>query len=174
MLIDFIDKDTGTMLSNTWKKHRNDKQKKKHLVNQLCRIMLALARQPQSRIGSLRFNEDGSISLANRPLICANAILENEGVPKMEGLYSSTGQLLQALQDFRAASFEAQPNAVYSEDDCRLQMTYMVILRSILPKVVDLQHPGPFTLQFTDQHASKIFVDADWNITGIIDLEFIC
>lgn len=33
---------------------------------------------------------------------------------------------------------------------------------------------GLFILQFTDLHASNIFVDADWNITGIIDLDFIC
>lgn len=29
-------------------------------------------------------------------------------------------------------------------------------------------------MQFTDLHASNIFVDADWNVTGIIDLDFIC
>ena len=101
-------------------------------------MMLSLARQPQSQIGSLRFNENGSTSLANRPLLCADAVLESEGVPKMEDLYSSTGQLLQALQNFRAASFEYQPNAAYSEDDCRLQMSYMILRRSLLPKIVGL------------------------------------
>jgi Ser/Thr protein kinase RdoA (MazF antagonist) len=53
-------------------------------------------------------------------------------------------------------------------------MSYMVLLRSIIPKVVNLSCAGPSFLQFTDLHASNIFVDADWNITGIIDLEFIC
>lgn len=53
-------------------------------------------------------------------------------------------------------------------------MSYMLLLQSILPSVVDLQYSGPFILQSTDLHASNIFVDADWNITGIIDLDFIC
>lgn len=53
-------------------------------------------------------------------------------------------------------------------------MSYILLLQSILPSVVDLQYLGPFILQFTDLHASNIFVGADWNITGIIDLDFIC
>lgn len=138
-------------------------------------MMLSLARISQSRIGSLRFNEDGSISLASRLLFCTNTILEAEGAPKMEErMYNSTSQLLRALYDFRTGAFRSQPNAVYDEDDCRLQMSYMLLLQSILPSVVDLQYSGPFILQFTDLHASNIFVDADWNITGIIDLDFIC
>lgn len=175
MLIDFIDKDTSTMLSNTWRQQKHDEEKKQHLISQLSCMMLSLARIPQSRIGSLRFNENGSISLASRPLFCANTILEAEGAPKMEErMYESTGQLLRALYDFRTGAFRSQPNAVYDEEDCRLQMSYMLLLQSILPSVVDLQYPGPFILQFTDLHASNIFVDADWNITGIIDLDFIC
>lgn len=32
----------------------------------------------------------------------------------------------------------------------------------------------PFLLQFTDLHASNILVDEQWNVTGLIDLEWIC
>lgn len=70
--------------------------------------MLSLARISQSRIGLLRLNEDGSISLASRPLFCANTILEAEGAPKMEErMYNSTGQLLRALYDFRTGAFRS-------------------------------------------------------------------
>ncbi|KAF2211225.1 hypothetical protein CERZMDRAFT_85420 [Cercospora zeae-maydis SCOH1-5] len=172
MLMDFMH--TGSMLSNTWSEGKHDEEKKAHLYRGLSQIMLSLARQPQRRIGSLRFNDDGSISLASRPLLCAHSILESEGAPRMEGLYSTSGQFLQALQDFRASAFASQANAVHDEEDCRLQMSHMVLLRSIIPQLINLPYDGPFALQFTDLHASNIFVDADWNITGIIDLEFIC
>lgn len=33
---------------------------------------------------------------------------------------------------------------------------------------------GPFPLLFTDFHQSNIFVDDDWNITCVLDLEWVC
>lgn len=33
---------------------------------------------------------------------------------------------------------------------------------------------GPFVMQLTDLHAPNIFVDRDWNIKHIIDLEWAC
>jgi hypothetical protein len=39
---------------------------------------------------------------------------------------------------------------------------------------VDSHSEGPFVLQLTDLHSSNIFVDDDWNIVAIIDLEFMC
>jgi hypothetical protein len=38
------------------------------------------------------------------------------------------------------------------------------------PRMMQHRH-GPFPLQLTDLHASNIFVDEDWNITCLIDLE---
>ncbi|KAM3414212.1 hypothetical protein BST61_g10870 [Cercospora zeina] len=136
MLMDFMQ--TGSMLSNTWSGEKHDEEKKANLYRGLSQIILSLARQPQGRIGSLRFNDDCSISLASRPLLCAHTILESEGAPRMEGLYSTSGQFLQALQDFRASAFAFQANAVHDEEDCRLQMSHMVLLRSIIPNVIDL------------------------------------
>lgn len=172
MLIDFVN--TGSMLSYTWQEGKHNAAKTARLYTGLSQIMLSLASQPQHQIGSLRYNKDGSVSLSNRPMLCAQNILENEGAPRMEGLYSSSGQFLQALQDGRANNFASQLHAVHDEEDCRLQMAQMVLLRSIVPKAFDLEYTGPFFLQFTDLHHSNIFVDSDWNITGIIDLEFMC
>ncbi|KAL2023764.1 hypothetical protein VTK56DRAFT_1478 [Thermocarpiscus australiensis] len=33
---------------------------------------------------------------------------------------------------------------------------------------------GPFLVQFTDTHQSNVFVDDDWNVTCMLDLEWIC
>ncbi|SMY20491.1 unnamed protein product [Zymoseptoria tritici ST99CH_1A5] len=174
ILMDYIDKDTGTMLATLWDEGKGDQEKKERLYRGVSQIMLSLARTPHPRIGSLRFNDDGSISLASRPLICAISVLENEGAPRLEGPYTSTGPFLQALQEFRANVFTNQPNAVHDKEDCRQQMAYMVLLRSIVPQIFNLQYSGPFFLQHEDLHTGNIFVDADWNITGIIDLEFVC
>ncbi|KAF2240256.1 hypothetical protein BU26DRAFT_385862, partial [Trematosphaeria pertusa] len=37
----------------------------------------------------------------------------------------------------------------------------------------NLRH-GPFILMLTDLHQSNIFVNSDWHITAIIDLEWAC
>jgi hypothetical protein len=37
----------------------------------------------------------------------------------------------------------------------------------------DLRY-GPFVLMFTDLQPSDIFVDSNWNVTSIVDLEWVC
>lgn len=137
--------------------------------------MLSLARFPQHRIGCLRFMDDGSIALASPPLLCANTILESEGAPrKLHDLPSCSGQFLSSLLAFRFEVFRTQPNAARDDADCRLQMSHLILLKLLIPQLVDVGYNGPFILQYTDLHASNLFVDDEWNITGIIDLEFVC
>jgi hypothetical protein len=40
--------------------------------------------------------------------------------------------------------------------------------------LLDQHSEGPFVLQFTDYHASNIFVDDERNIVALIDLDFVC
>ncbi|KAH9819877.1 aminoglycoside phosphotransferase [Teratosphaeria destructans] len=86
---------------------------------------------------------------------------------------SDAGRFLFGQLDFRHEAFRAQPNAVHDEEDCRLQMSHHIMLRTLLAKGVE-RSEGPFALQYTDLHASNLFVDEDWNIVGVIDLEFVC
>jgi hypothetical protein len=74
----------------------------------------------------------------------------------------------------REEAFSTQPNAVYDEEDCHLQMLHITVLRLLKSQFVDSHSKGPFVLQLTDLHSSNIFVDDDWNIVAIIDLEFMC
>jgi len=69
---------------------------------------------------------------------------------------------------FREEVFRTQPNAVYDEEDCRLQMYHMVILRSVHTLLLDYKFQGPYVLQLTDFHSGNIFVDDNWNITGTL------
>ena len=72
-------------------------------------------------------------------------------------------------------SFLSNPNAAYGEDDCRGQMAAMTLLRMLSHHYVERKRrTEPFYLQFTDLYASNIFVDQQWNITCLIDLEWVC
>jgi hypothetical protein len=71
--------------------------------------------------------------------------------------------------------FLANPNAVSSMGDCIGQMAAKTMLRALSHNyILRESRNGPFRLQLTDFHASNIFVDKDWNITCLIDLEWVC
>ncbi|OBT65052.1 hypothetical protein VE03_05186 [Pseudogymnoascus sp. 23342-1-I1] len=75
----------------------------------------------------------------------------------------------------KVGTFLSNPNAAYDKDDCRSQMAAKGLLRMLSHHYVDRKRRnGPFYLQFTNLHASNIFVDEQWNITCLIDLEWVC
>ncbi|UNI25035.1 hypothetical protein JDV02_010744 [Purpureocillium takamizusanense] len=68
MLLEYLGPDTGRMLSDTFGAQWRDVERRKRLFRGMSRIMLSLAKIPQPRIGSFCFNDDGTITLTNRPL----------------------------------------------------------------------------------------------------------
>ncbi|KAJ6189761.1 hypothetical protein N7519_004669 [Penicillium mononematosum] len=49
------------------------------------------------------------------------------------------------------------------------------MMRGLFPQFISRQYrDGPFVLTLTDLHASNIFVDENWHITSLIDLEWAC
>jgi hypothetical protein len=176
LLLEHIDRSKGKMLSETLRRYRDtDSERVENLTRGISRIMLSLAKKTQPCIGSLRFNDDTSITLANRPLLCTNSILESESAPKiLDRTYKTCGHFIDDMLKFREEAFSAQPNAVNHEEDCHLQMLHITMLRLLKSQFVDSHSEGPFVLQLTDLHSSNIFVDDDWNVVAIIDLEFTC
>ncbi|KAF9768344.1 hypothetical protein IL306_014378 [Fusarium sp. DS 682] len=166
------------MLSNTLDKYRADPERRQNLFHGLARIMLSLARIPQSRIGSFQFHNDGTVALTNRYLSCSLAILENDGAPRSiqrNDLYSCTDSFVSDLLTFHDGRLLTQPNAAFSENDCRGQTAVMSLLRAISHRHIKREHrSGPYPLKLTDINPSNIFVDHDWNVQGLIDLEWIC
>jgi hypothetical protein len=164
------------MLSETLREFCDtDPRRVENLSRGISRIMLSLAKKQQSCIGSLRFNDDTSITLATRPLLCTSSTLESEGAPKiLNRTYKTCGHFIDDLLNFRQEAFSAQPNAVNDEADCHLQMLHITMLRLLKSQFVDCHSEGPFVLQLTDLHSSNIFVDDDWNVVAAIDLEFVC
>lgn len=172
MLLEYVGRDTGRLLSDTWSEYRRDQNKRRTLFRGLACVILSLTRVPQPRIGSFRFNADGSVTLTNRPLPCCVAILENGGAARAmpsDETYSCPEPFVADILALHDRAFLAQRNAIFDTADCRGQIAARALLRTVSHFHVSRERrAGPFHL-----HASNLFVDDDWNITCLIDLEWI-
>ncbi|KAF1913519.1 hypothetical protein BDU57DRAFT_313769 [Ampelomyces quisqualis] len=178
LLLQRIDASDGQMLSTSWTEHMGDRVRRANLFRGLARITLSLARVPLPRIGSFTFRNDGTIALSNRPLTSTLAVLESYGTPRaieQNTTYASVEPYISDLHAYHDRRFLNQPNAVHDHLDGQRQMAQKVLLRAIghhfLPR--DLRN-GPYALRLTDLHQSNIFVDEMWNVTYLIDLEWVC
>ena len=178
MLLEHIGPDIGEELSDTWNRNRKDPVRRQNLFRGMARIILSLARIPQPRIGSFQFHNNGTITLTNRPLLCSVIILENDGASRTisrNETYTSTEPFVADMLTFHDDFFLSNPNAVSSMGDCLGQMASKTLLRAISHHYIQRgTRNGPYHLQFTDFHASNTFVDKDWNIKCLIDLEWVC
>jgi hypothetical protein len=145
----------------------------------MARIMLSLARLPQPHIGSFRFNpSDGTITLTNRPLISTTMIFENSGTPRTiqpHQLYQSSDVFASDMLTLHDNYLLHYRHAVRDDEEARERITIRTLLRAVIHHfVLPDRRNGPFLLQPTDLHQSNIFVDEDWNVSCLIDLEWIC
>ncbi|KPM34648.1 hypothetical protein AK830_g11926 [Neonectria ditissima] len=177
MLLEHIGPNVGQMLSNTWNRQRDDVHRRRRLFRGIARAMLSLARTPQPRIGSFQFHDDCCVRLTNRPLTCSMMILENDGTPRTiqrTETHSCTESFVSDMLLFHDNRLLTDPNIVYDEADCQGNMAAKALLRALSHKYIKRElRNGPYVLQFTDLHASNIFVDEAWNVTCCIDLEWI-
>ncbi|KIW85238.1 hypothetical protein Z517_00628 [Fonsecaea pedrosoi CBS 271.37] len=81
LLMDFIEEEEGRMLSTTWDTLSGDSKRKTNFFRDLSRILLSLTRRPLSHIGSLTIDNEGVVSLANRPLSIIIPEAENDSCP---------------------------------------------------------------------------------------------
>ncbi|KAI9742657.1 MAG: hypothetical protein M1818_003798 [Claussenomyces sp. TS43310] len=178
LVIDYIEENNGKMLSETWEEHRHDKPHRTNLFRDLSRIILSLGRIHLPRIGSFTMDNKGVLALTNRPLTLQLHQLENEGIPTniaRDTTYVTTDAYFLDILACHSNRLVYQPNAVNNEEDCRAQMAVLTAFRAVFPHFVrrDLRR-GPFLFTLTDLHQSNIFVDDDWNIKYLIDLEWAC
>ncbi|OAA60382.1 hypothetical protein SPI_05506 [Niveomyces insectorum RCEF 264] len=148
-----------------------------NLFRSVSRVLLAVARIPQPRIGAFRFNDDGTISLDNRPITCGVFLLENDGAPRtmaIDRTYTNVDQYVADLATFHDQRFLAAPNAALDLPDCHGQMAIKTCLRAVAHHFLKDEHrSGPFALYLSDANAANFMVDDDWNVTGMFDLEWI-
>ncbi|KAE8152478.1 hypothetical protein BDV25DRAFT_150937 [Aspergillus avenaceus] len=168
----------GQMLSNTWTTYLlEDKTRRTTLFRGLANIILALNQTRLPRIGSLTLSDNGVISVTNRPLTLRLQTFENEGIPTIPraSTYPTVEPYILDLLQCHDNRIHYQPNAIHSTNDGQEQFAALTMMRGLLHQFVSRQYrDGPFVLTLTDLHASNIFVDEDWNITSLIDLEWAC
>ncbi|EEP79732.1 predicted protein [Uncinocarpus reesii 1704] len=178
MLLDHISENEGKMLSSSWSESHGDDTKRRTLFRDISRIMLSMARVPMARIGSFTIDNRGFITLTNRPLTCRLHVLEAEGIPTNIGrrqTYSMVGPYIQDLLDYHNSRIYHQPNSILDEDDGYNQMAALSLMQSVSRHFFQRKYrQGPFFFTLTDCHQSNIFVDENWNIRYLIDLEWAC
>jgi hypothetical protein len=166
------------MLSRSWETCRHDQSRRSNLFHGLARIILSLNKSRLPRIGSLTVNNQGVISLTNRPLTLRLQALENEGIPtniSRNHTYPAVDPYLLDLLGCQDNRIYHQPNSMHSEDDGQQQLAALTMMRATLHQHVNRDYRyGPFVFTLTDLHQSNIFVDDEWHITSLIDLEWAC
>lgn len=166
------------MLSETWDEERDQLEKRTNLFRGISRIILSLSQVPLPRIGSWTLDTNGVLSLSNRPLTLRLHQLENGGIPTNIGrslTYSAAEPYYHDLLSYHDSRIRHQPNSMENEADGRAQMTALTLMRALLPHFSDRElRQGPFFYRLTDLHPSNIFVDSQWNVKHIIDLEWAC
>ena len=178
LLIEYIEEENGVMLSKSWEEKRKDKSRRINLFKGLSRIMLSLGRRSLPRIGSFTLDDEGVLSLTNRPLTLRLQDLENSGIPvniARNDTYAAVEPYILDLLAYHDSRLRYQPNSSLDESDCRAQMAVITGMRAILHHFIDRDlRDGPFLFTLTDLHPSNIFVDEEWHIKCIIDLEWAC
>ncbi|PYI03597.1 hypothetical protein BO78DRAFT_374884 [Aspergillus sclerotiicarbonarius CBS 121057] len=178
VLIQNIEQSQGIMLSNTWLEHRSDAELRANLFRGLSKVLLSISRIPLPRIGSFVIDKDGYLRLGNRPLSMEIQMLENEGISTdiaRDVTYSTADSYTADLLHIHDSRLQSQPNAVNDWSDCGIQMATLAAMRAVLPVFFSREfRRGPFIFSLTDLHQSNIFVDQNWNITCLVDLEWAC
>ncbi|UPK91992.1 hypothetical protein LCI18_002927 [Fusarium solani-melongenae] len=168
----------GKMLSESWETGRHDVKRRANLFGHLSRILLSLAKLPLPRIGSWTIDDRGVLKLTNRPLTLFLHQLENANIPTelpRDHTYASSVPYLFDLINCHDNRIRDQSNSIHHQHDGETQLGALSAMQALLPKLIGTQsREGPFAFCLTDLHQSNIFVDDDWRITNIIDLEWAC
>ncbi|KAL3455738.1 hypothetical protein BJX64DRAFT_281883 [Aspergillus heterothallicus] len=145
------------------------------LFRGLSQIILSLAQKPFGRIGSLTINNQGIIKHTNRPLTLRLHHLDNESVPTnmdRDFTYSTSDSYLMDLLSYHNSRLRYAPNRNKAGE---AQLSTLTIMRALLPHFSYRDYRrGPFIMTLTDLHQSNLFVDGDWNIKSLVDLEWTC
>lgn len=150
---------------------------KDNLFRGLSRIILSLSQIELPSLGAWTLDLDGYLRL-NSPLTLRLHQFENAGIPtgmRRDMTYPTTESYYLDLLSLHDNRMFYQPNPMDDADDGRAQMARLTIMRALLPHFTNRElRRGPFLYRLTDLHPSNIFVDGNWNIKSLVDLEWAC
>lgn len=136
-----------------------------------------MAQRWLSQIRSQTLNKNGEISLTNPPLTLRLQSLENEGIPTIprDSTYRTVEPYILDLLQCHDNRIYYQPNAIHDLNDGQEQFAALTMMRGLLCQFISCGYRnGPFFLVLTGLHPSNIFVNEDWHVTSLIDLEWAC
>ncbi|PWY91883.1 hypothetical protein BO94DRAFT_564583 [Aspergillus sclerotioniger CBS 115572] len=178
LLIEYIEEEQGEMLSNTWPEKQLDAGLRTNFFRDLSRILLSITRIPLPKIGSFTIDPNGFLQLTNRPLSIGIHDLENDKIPidiPRDYTYSTIDSYVTDILRIHDSRLRYQPNAINDIGDYIYQTSALAAMRTTFPSFFKSElRRGPFTFMLTDLHPSNIFVEKDWCITCLLDLEWAC
>lgn len=178
LLIEFIDESRGMMLSNSLPDGRHHQKPRAIPFRDLSRIFLNITRTSIPRIASFIIDRNGFLRLANRPFSIEIHQLENERIPTdipRDYAYSTVDSYIVDILVFHDNRFRYQPNVVSNLGDCTYQLSVLPAMRTIFQSIFSrLFRRDLFVFALTDLHQTSIFVDSEWHITCLVDLEWAC
>ncbi|KAL8784811.1 MAG: hypothetical protein Q9195_008891 [Heterodermia aff. obscurata] len=178
--MEYIEGPGLSLLSEHWagQDQQHDRQRRTNFFRDLSRIILTLARVSFPRIGSLVLDHQGIVRLGNRPLNFRLQQLENKSVPTdidRDKIYSSTEVYFSSLLSCHDNRILHQANSILSQPDGKTQLAVLAAMRALLSHYATRRfREGPFFFNLIDMHPNNVFVDADWRIKSLIDLEWAC
>ncbi|EPE05909.1 phosphotransferase enzyme family protein [Ophiostoma piceae UAMH 11346] len=186
VLLEHIGSDTGLPLSATWKQQQIRQQQREpasnhqhlrrhNLYRSISRIMLSLARLPQQRIGSFSFNPvDCTVSLDNRPLVCATVQLEATGAQRTippSQTYERADVYVADVLTLHDNHFMANPHAVRDTKDARERLAMRTLWRTVSHRFAS-RGPLQENIPQLDLAVGNLVVDDDWNVTCLMGLDW--
>ncbi|KAJ6037366.1 hypothetical protein N7540_001645 [Penicillium herquei] len=165
-------------LMETWSTEHHNQEKRTNLFRGLSQIILSLSQIPLPRIGSWTLDSDGVLRLSNRPLTLRVQCLESDGIPtniSRTTTYPSSDGYYNDILAYHDNRIIHQRSSICGKRDGRVQVARLTMMRAVLHSFINRDlRDGPFLFRLTDLRPSNIFVDSDWNIKFIIDLEWAC
>lgn len=179
LLMDYVEESKGQHLSKFWTDKSNAKERRANFFRDLTSIMLALARHAFPRIGSLTIDSQGYLRLRNRPLTFRLQQMENKGVPtgiSRDTTFGSAGEYLSSLLSVHDNRIKYQANAIRDQAEGEKQLSTLDAIRDLLLHLENRKEPhqDAFVFSLIDIHPNNVYVDDDWHITCLIDLEWAC
>lgn len=110
-------------------------------------------------------DNEGNISLSNRPLHMLIQDLDNDGISTdipRDMTYTSTEPFYYDLLNCHDNRMRRQQNSIHDKRDGKRQLLALVGMRAILTKLLNRhRYRNHFVFSLTDLHQSNIFVDKD-------------
>lgn len=178
LVMDYVEESQGKPLAKSWTDLDSDKDRRQNFFADLSRIMLAFARISFPQICSPTIDDEGVLHFRHRPLTFRLQQMENKGIsiPIERGTtYPNVDAYLLDMQGCHYSRIRHQRNSILNRSDAEMKMSVLAALRALTPHFFDRDlRNGPFVFMLTDIHPNNIFVDDEWHITCLIDLEWAC